>query len=562
MDGDPAMDLPPDPMRQQHGQHQLEHEQQYQQRQQQQQLEQQQQQYQHQHQHQPSQPPPQPQPQPQPQLHQQQQHRHQQPQQQQYHQQLLHQHHHQHHQPELPTPAATSSLAATAFDFSAGPSADDPMPSFDPTIAAFTDMSFTRTAGPSSSLQDDGSLPPPPQPDCFRRANLVAHDKKRIKVDPEAPSMDSVDYWIRFDEDADKMGSFEIDYSKRNELAGQNATNTMPGLGSGLYSTAMAPFRDEDFIDDTAFDEQALSEDEDIFDTTQLNERPLPPTSQPLQTVPPPPLPLPPEKNLFGPTSLAWGPGKALPGPRLNPEMGMRRDLWGALPRGMNQVLTADEQRRLLEIALNSGQMPGSFIPPNGFGIGFGAGLGARLPSEYDRRPDGLHMEAEQQGTYSGISSRADDTQDQAQKQPKRLTVARSLSSKRHLGSTAPDSGKPRSADRIAHNDVERKYRTNLKVKIAELRDAVPALQSLAPGTDAEGSSGPQGAPKVSKGTVLTKATEYIQQLEQKNKAIMLEHQQLARRLQAFEALFNSVSRQQDLMPNHSMTLFDPRGFC
>lgn len=61
---------------------------------------------------------------------------------------------------------------------------------------------------------------------------------------------------------------------------------------------------------------------------------------------------------------------------------------------------------------------------------------------------------------------------------------------------------------------------------------------------------------------MLTKATEYIQQLEQRNKAITMEHQQLARRLQAFETLFNSTARQPDLMPNHSMTLFDPRGFC
>ncbi|PFH62404.1 hypothetical protein XA68_13843 [Ophiocordyceps unilateralis] len=491
---------------------------------------------------------------------------HEQPYQQQQQQQ---QYHHHQHQPAISTPAAAASSMAAAYDFSAGPSTEDPMPSFDPTIAAFTDMSFTQPAGPSSGLRDDGSLPPPRQPDCFRRGNLGAHDKKRIKVDPEPPSIDSMDYWVRFDDDADKMGSFEIDYSKRNDLTGQNGTsataNTMSGLGSGLYSTAMAPFREEDFIDDAAFDEQVLSEDEDIFDATQLNDRPLQPNNQPLQAVPPPslPPPAPPEKAVFGPASMAWGAGKAQLGPEMcEAPRQMRRDLWGALPRGVNQAFSPDEQRRLLEIALNSGQMPGSFIPPNGFGIGFGAGLGARLPSELDRRPGGPQMEMAQPGASSGTSSRADDAQDPGQRQPKRLAVARSVSSKRQSGSTAPETGKPRSADRIAHNDVERKYRTNLKVKISELRDAVPALQSLAPGTDAEGSSGTQGAPKVSKGTVLTKATEYIQQLEQKNKAIMLEHQQLARRLQAFEALFNSVSRQPDLMPNHSMTLFDPRGFC
>jgi hypothetical protein len=64
-------------------------------------------------------------------------------------------------------------------------------------------------------------------------------------------------------------------------------------------------------------------------------------------------------------------------------------------------------------------------------------------------------------------------------------------------------------------------------------------------------------------GTVLTKATEYIHQLEARNKAIMQEHQQLARRLQAFETLLNSTGRQPEtMMPQHSMTMFDPRGFC
>jgi hypothetical protein len=63
-------------------------------------------------------------------------------------------------------------------------------------------------------------------------------------------------------------------------------------------------------------------------------------------------------------------------------------------------------------------------------------------------------------------------------------------------------------------------------------------------------------------GTVLTKATEYIHHLEKRNRAIMKEHQQLARRLQAFEQLLNAAARQPYLMPNHSRTLFDPRGFC
>lgn len=63
-------------------------------------------------------------------------------------------------------------------------------------------------------------------------------------------------------------------------------------------------------------------------------------------------------------------------------------------------------------------------------------------------------------------------------------------------------------------------------------------------------------------GTVLTKATEYIHVLERRNKAIMREHQELSRRLQAFEQLLNATARQPFPMPSYSRTLFDPRGFC
>ncbi|PNY26854.1 Transcription factor CPH2 [Tolypocladium capitatum] len=443
------------------------------------------------------------------------------------------------------------SRMSTAFEFTSAPS-DVSIPSFDPAIAAFADMSFAQPPVPSPYLQERSTLPGA-QPECFQRMDL--HDKKRYKVDAETPALDSIDYWINFDDGVDKMASFEIDYSKRNDPTGRNRAGTaMPGLGSGLYSTTMAPFREEDFIDDAAFD-QALSDDEDMFDSAHLGEQ----MSEMGAVAPPPP---PPEKSLYAapPTWDGAPSGSRLDSTTDETPRQMRRGIWDALPRGTNQVLSPDEQRRLLEIALNSGRMPGSFIPPNGFGIGFGAGLGARPPAEFEKRSQGSSStETERRSTPAG-ASRAEEAQDRAQRHGKKSAASKTGSSKNPSG---PETAKPKSADRMAHNDVERKYRTNLKVKITELRDAVPALQS--PGQDAESEgagTSHQGAPKVSKGTVLTKATEYIQQLEHRNKAIVMEHQQLARRLQAFETLFNSTARQPDLMPNHSMTLFDPRGFC
>ncbi|KAJ6437813.1 helix-loop-helix DNA-binding domain-containing protein [Purpureocillium lavendulum] len=456
-----------------------------------------------------------------------------------------------------PTPGSSSRISST-FEFTSAPS-DVTIPSFDPAIAAFADMSFTQPHVPSPYLQDRKSLPTGAnvgqQPECFQRRDM--HDKKRFKADPDTPALDSIDYWINFDDDWDKMGSVEIDYSKRNDpIYNRTGTvaSTMPGLGSGLYSTAVAPFREEDFIDDTAFD-QTLSDDEDVFDSAHTGDQV---SDMGSMAAPPQPVPAPQNDGSLQASPQGWNRADASvhsePMMEDTPRQ-MRGDIWDAVPRGANQTLSPDEQRRLLEIALNTGRMPGSFIPPNGFGIGFGAGLGARPPAEFEKRSS---VSVDRPSETPSWTSKGDEASERAQKQQgKKPSIAKAGPSKKP-GETA----KPKSADRIAHNDVERKYRTNLKVKIAELRDAVPALQSPNAEGDSDGGNGNQGTPKVSKGTVLTKATEYIQQLEQRNKTIMQEHQQLARRLQAFETLFNSANRPDLMMPNHSMTLFDPRGFC
>ncbi|KYK55085.1 helix-loop-helix DNA-binding domain-containing protein [Drechmeria coniospora] len=465
------------------------------------------------------------------------------------------------------TPGSSSRMSNT-FEFTSAPS-EASIPSFDPAIAAFADMSFIRPSGPSpqyAAQQQKGLPAGSSQPECFHRRDQ--HDKKRLKPDPDTPALDSMDYWINFDGDLDEMGSFEIDYSNRNDPTGQNragtAGSTMPGLGSGQYSAAMAPFREEDFIDDTAFD-QALSDDEDLFDSAHLGEQmsEMEKLAPPQPPQPPPPLPMlsvpavGKHQALYA-SPQAWDRVQLGMRPPMAPNdmpRQFRRDIWDALPHGANQVLSPEEQRRLLEIALNTGRMPGSFIPPNGFGIGFGAGLGARPPAEFEKR---AALTAKRRSSSASAPKAEESSADGKRKQQDKKPAATKAGPSKKPG----DHAKPKSADRIAHNDVERKYRTNLKDRIAELRDAVPALHSPAHEAESDGGSGQQGAAKVSKGTVLTKATEYIQLLEQRNKDIMTEHQQLARRLQAFETLFNSVTRPDLMMPNHSMALFDPRGFC
>lgn len=76
--------------------------------------------------------------------------------------------------------------------------------------------------------------------------------------------------------------------------------------------------------------------------------------------------------------------------------------------------------------------------------------------------------------------------------------MASESSSRRAVNQSGMSKDKPRSSDRTTHNDVERKYRMNLKDKIAELKAAVPSLQSASEG-DSDGGLGNAGASKISK---------------------------------------------------------------
>ncbi|KAJ4328195.1 hypothetical protein N0V84_001397 [Fusarium piperis] len=450
-----------------------------------------------------------------------------------------------------------------------------PVSSYDHQSSATSDITFTQAPMPSPYTQHKTVLPTRGHPKGHPRKR-DAHDRKRTKVDTES-ALESLDYWIQFDDDeVERTGSYEIDFSKRYDMMNNTTTSTrpgfgssstMPGLGTGIYATA-PPFKGNDYFDDNALD-NALSDDEEGFDSMSLEEH-----LSKIETMPPPEVP--PREGLYS-TPLSWE--KPEPGLRMEPNFGMGESPGGmntagygqTMPGVGNQVLSNDEQRRLLAIAMNTGRTPASFMPPSGFGLGFGAGLGSGLPPEFNASIDsilGTPGEQSQKQTPTPADSTKAPSRNQDIKTEASSETGTALSSSRpqlHRSNTdTTDKGKDKMkpGDRTAHNDIERKYRTNLKDKIAELRNAVPALQSIPEDGIDEGEGNSQRAPKVSKGTVLTKATEYIQYLERRNKAIMKEHQELARRLQAFEQLLSASARQPFLMPNHSRTLFDPRGFC
>lgn len=293
----------------------------------------------------------------------------------------------------------------------------------------------------------------------------------------------------------------------QQQSPGYGSSSTTPGLGTGVYATA-PPFQGAEYFDDNALD-NALSDDEEGIDSMSLEEH-----LSKIETMPPPEVP--PREGLYS-TPLSWE--KPEPGLRMEPDFGMGstqggmssgfgQTMSGMSGMGNNQVLSNDEQRRLLAIAMNTGRTSSSFMPATGFGLGFGAGLGTGM-SDFNSNIDSLF------GTPTGDrSQKQTPTPANSSKAPSRnQDIKTEASSETGLSSSRPGLSRTTTAtsdikgkeklkpgDRTAHNDIERKYRTNLKDKIAELREAVPALHSIPEdggNEEAEGSSG--RAPKVSK---------------------------------------------------------------
>jgi len=301
--------------------------------------------------------------------------------------------------------------------------------------------------------------------------------------------------------------------------ADHSRSSSNMGQGMTSASESVDPLKLDDTIDDSALD-NAFS-DEDGFSSMNLADH-----LSKIDSVPPSDIP--PREGLYS-TPLSWE----------KPQMGLRLDSLIGLPSPPS--LNEAEQRRLIAIAMNPGSSMG------GLGSNLGMNFGGLGPSF---------------GTGLGTMGQATNMAPQPQPSFQRHAPPQPRTTRQNLEEQSKE--KAKAGDRTAHNDIERKYRTNLKDKIAELRDAVPALRTIPEESVDDGEDGnqPSSGPKVSKGAVLTKATEYIHYLEKKNKMIIQQHQELSRRLQAFEQLLAATARPTFQMPNCSRTLFDPRAFC
>ncbi|QLQ81565.1 hypothetical protein HG537_0F03260 [Torulaspora globosa] len=89
--------------------------------------------------------------------------------------------------------------------------------------------------------------------------------------------------------------------------------------------------------------------------------------------------------------------------------------------------------------------------------------------------------------------------------------------------------------EKVSHNIIEKKYRTNINDKIFQLREIVPTLRFAYKNCrgmpilaqDAEELDGLEPARKLNKASILMKTIEYIQHLETKCEAYRVENQQL-----------------------------------
>ncbi|KAI3324232.1 helix-loop-helix DNA-binding domain-containing protein [Xylariaceae sp. AK1471] len=355
-----------------------------------------------------------------------------------------------------------------------------------------------------------------------RRCSEESKNSRFIQ-DPSA--LDCSDYWLRFDSDNESLDQL-LDYSSQDtkhvgllcpasiygERKGADASFSLnfaefsadaqvrsPSLSRPLSKittagtpgdankVALPPVTNE-LIDDSALD-QALSDDDDLFSMALVHELGKAATSAP---APPPEA----QERLYS-TPLSWEPPR--PGYHMN-------------YMNTNMSITDAERQRLLAIALGTGQAPPQHAP--------------QPPAVAD-----FHFEMTQ--------SPSDSTSNTPEPKPRSTATRPSAPSRKNSSETVEKTKeKPKNSERAAHNDIERKYRTNLKDKIAELRDAIPSLRSIPEDDDATSPVGSsRTAPKVSKGTVLTKATEYIHQLERRNRSVAQKNEELARRLQAFEQL-------------------------
>ncbi|KAJ3560921.1 hypothetical protein NPX13_g9136 [Xylaria arbuscula] len=407
----------------------------------------------------------------------------------------------------------TQQFAATNF----WDTLDDSSPSsFVNSAAASVSRQTPSTTANSPASHTSAELPSKPSYQSHKhtiaggksgpKKRRCSEESKTSRVIQDPSALDCSDYWLRFDSDNESLDQF-LDYSS------QDTTHVGPFCSASTYSGGKGTDASfslnfaESFADAQVRSlslSRHLSKTSTVGTTGDANKVALPPVTSDLiddsaldqalsdeddlfsmalvhelgpattsASAPPPPEP---QERLYS-TPLSWE--QPRPGYHMNYV-------------NTNMPIGDAERQRLLAIALGTGQAP--------------AQQNTRPPAVAD-----FHFEMTQ--------SPSDSSGNTPEPKPRTTSMTRPAAPSRKKF----DGGK---------------YRTNLKDKIAELRDAIPSLRAIPEDDDPNSPAGSsRTAPKVSKGTVLTKATEYIHQLERRNRSVAQKNEELARRLQAFEQL-------------------------
>ncbi|EMR69028.1 putative helix-loop-helix dna-binding domain-containing protein [Eutypa lata UCREL1] len=366
-------------------------------------------------------------------------------------------------------------------------------------VPAVTSLSGSDSAQETSTklLKDEKT---PKRPSAKKRK--CSETKQR-----DLSALDCSDYWLRFDSDNESLYHAGAEQSSQDK---SEARASSVGT-TGTFNLAFQSPSDHS-VDDSAL-EHALSDEEELFSMALADGMK---TESPSSGIEAP-------ERLYS-TPLSWE----------RPQLGVQQ-MDPYMSTNSPSYNEPQDRQRLLAIAMGSGQTPSQ--------------LNTNQPTAMDFRFD-------MNQSPTTMSDRRSD-----EPEPKRAPTKPRMPSRTNSGGIGDRSkDKPKSSDRAAHNDIERKYRTNLKDRIAELRDAIPSLRAIP--DDADDMATARAAPKVSKGTVLSKATEYIHQLERRNRSMAQKNEELARRLQAFEQLIGTGVVGANWQPQgFGAAVFNPRPF-
>ncbi|MCJ1376266.1 hypothetical protein MMC20_007508 [Loxospora ochrophaea] len=158
---------------------------------------------------------------------------------------------------------------------------------------------------------------------------------------------------------------------------------------------------------------------------------------------------------------------------------------------------------------------------------------------EHKSSNEGEHETAFPQGAPSGVDRSGHDSYSKSYTQLSAPLAATEAVAQQASGKRNP------------HNIVEKRYRTNLNAKIARLRDSVPSLRPPSKRRsirdprdydDLDGIDASADGRKLNKSTVLTRAIEYIRELEERNERLEKEVTRLKGRLENVQTLQHEAS--------------------